>query len=330
MSNTRRSAVGHVQRGLVLLVAVVVGLMHNTHAAKIFTVEKAADNPAELPASAWKLTLQRTMKALKDKKLALTASSLAYHATLTFFPAALGAATIYANFAGTDALRQAIDSTKVLLPRAMYELIHAQLLPLTQASHKSLAVASILSIAALIWTTSGGLQNLIEATNIAYSVDESRNVIKLRLLAVLMSIALLAFGAVVLPLLLLQGTALTSLHAPHIVAVIFPILRWPLLIGLISIALSFIYRYAPNRQEPRWQWVSWGAAAATIIWLAGSAVFFIYAQNFANFNKTYGIFAGIIVLMSWFNLSSLIIILGAQVNHELEKVTRKSNQHANF
>lgn len=280
-----------------------------------------ADSPAEVSRSGWKEALKRTKEALKDKNITTAAAGLAYYATITFFPAVLGLATVYASFAGADALLGVIEGLRQFVPPAIHDLINTQLGPLARAQPASLGIAAAVSIAAVLWTTSGGLQNLIKATNVAYEVDESRGLVKLRLLSVVLSAALLLIGAVITILLIVPGDALTQAGFPEPFATLFPFARWPLLIVMISLALSLVYRYAPDRLQPKWSWVSWGAAAATIIWLAGTAAFFYYTQHFGNFNKSYGTFAGIIIMMVWFNLSALIILVGAQVNKKLEEVT---------
>lgn len=277
--------------------------------------------PNQFQLKDWKKALQATGKALKDKELPTSAAALAYYATLTFFPVVIGIATTYAFFASPENLLKMLGELRAFVPDSIADLLQTQLSPIAESEQKALGIAVIISIAALIWTTSGGLQNLIKTTNIAYDVEESRGLIKMRLLSAFMSLVLLLLGALVFALLILHETALKAMGAPALLADIFPWLRWPLLVVIISIGLAFIYRYAPNRQEPQWQWVSWGAVAATIIWLLGTALFFYYVQHVGNFGKTYGTFAGMIVLMTWFNLSSLIILLGAQVNKTLEDRT---------
>lgn len=282
-----------------------------------------ADSPADLTAKGWRAVLLQTKQALKDKDLARSAAALAYYATLTFFPVLIGTATFITIFWSPDQLLRALDGLRLLVPEAIADLIQAQLAPIANVEPTGRGIAVVVSVLALLWTTSGGLQNLIKATNVAYDVRESRGLIKMRLVSVFMSIALLIFGAAILGVLLLQSNALHAWGFPDVWAGLFPILRWPLLIVLISLALAFIYRYAPNRKAPHWQWVSWGAVAATLIWLGGSLLFFLYVQHFGSFNKTYGTFAGIIILMTWFNLSSLIVLLGAQVNKKLEDIAHQ-------
>jgi membrane protein len=203
----------------------------------------------------------------------------------------------------------------------MQDLLQTQLSPLAKAEQSALGVATLISFLVVLWTISGGIQNLVKATNVTYDVEETRGLVKLRLLSIGLSLAFIVVAAIVLLLLVLQGDALHELGVPTAVADIFPVLRWPLLIVVLSVALAVIYRYAPNRPDPTWSWVSWGATAATLIWLIGTVLFFLYAQNFGNFNKSYGTFASIIILMVWFNLSSFIVLLGAQVNKKLEDVT---------
>ncbi len=281
----------------------------------------SVDSPADLTGKGWKVALKRTKQALKDKNLSMFAASLAYYTTLTFFPAALGLATLYTTIAGGPALLDLLDNLSLVLPPAIQDLLQQQLSPLANASRGSLGVATAVSLVVVLWTVSGGVQNLIKATNIAYEAEETRGFIKLRLVSLALSGVFVLFAALMLLLLVLQGDALHTLGVPTVLSNLFPIFRWPLLVVALSLVLSVIYRYAPNRTEPRWSWVSWGAGAAVIIWLIGTVLFFFYAQHFGNFNKSYGIFASIIILMTWFNLSSLIVLVGAQVNKKLEDVS---------
>jgi membrane protein len=122
-------------------------------------------------------------------------------------------------------------------------------------------------------------------------------------------------------LLTIRTDLLSLLRVPEDLATILLFARWPLLIVLVTIGLSILYRYGPNRKKPRWQWLTWGALIATVVWLIITVVFFIYVQNFANFASTYSVFAGIIIAMMWLNYSATAIILGAQINHRLEKKT---------
>ena len=101
------------------------------------------------------------------------------------------------------------------------------------------------------------------------------------------------------------------------------ILRWLLLAVLLIAGLAVLYRFAPDRDNPRWSWVSWGSVVATVLWVAGSLVFSFYVSTFGNYNKTYGALAGIIILMFWLFLSAFTVLLGAELNTEMELQTAK-------
>lgn len=283
-------------------------------------------NPAAFSRDKWKAALQRTKEALKDKDLAASAAALAYYTTLSFFPVLLGVASLYIYIAGSGGILHILSGLQHVMPAALYETIRNELMPLTKSSSRKALFALIISIIALLWTTSGGVQNLVRATNKAYEVKEDRGFLKLRLISVVFGVLFLVVGGIILGLLLLQPSAFTTFGWPHSLAILLTILRFPILIVLVSLILSSVYRYGPNRKEPYWQWVSWGATAATVLWLVATILFFLYVQYFGSYAKTYGIFAGLIVLMVWFNVSSLIILLGAQVNKKLEEVSPAPTQ----
>jgi membrane protein len=107
------------------------------------------------------------------------------------------------------------------------------------------------------------------------------------------------------------------------------LLRWPLLFAVAVVGLALLYRYGPSRDEPRWQWVSWGAVLATTLWIAGSIGFSLYVKYFGSYNETYGTLGAVIVLLMWLWLSAFIVLLGAQLNAESEhQTTRDSTRGA--
>jgi membrane protein len=105
--------------------------------------------------------------------------------------------------------------------------------------------------------------------------------------------------------------------------IVADLLQWVVLWLGTTAALAFLYRYAPARERPRWHWVSWGSAIATTLWMGASALFAIYVRRFANYGQTYGALGGVIVLLMWFYISSLIVVLGAEINAEMERQTER-------
>jgi membrane protein len=161
------------------------------------------------------------------------------------------------------------------------------------------------------------------AINAAYDEDDTRGFVKRRGLALLLTIGailflVIAFAAIALLPSILADTGLGD--AGRIAA---GAARWVVLFGGMLVALGVLYRYAPDRDQPRWSWVTPGAILATVLWIAGSALFAFYAANFGKYNETYGSLAAVVVVMLWLFLTALAIILGAELNAELERQTAR-------
>jgi membrane protein len=282
--------------------------------------DQQADNPPQLSKGDWKQALKETKGALKNKNLPMLAAGVAFFTTLSFFPMLAAGVAIAALVIDQGQIAQIIASLDTYLPKDLASLVSTQLQTLSGKDAGNALVAAF-AILLSLYSASTATQNLINATNRGYDVDESRGFIKVKLLSIALTLGGLLFTFLLLPLLLATTDFLTGIGIPHVLAAAIIWLRWPLVLILITIALAAFYRYGPDRKDPKWQWVSWGAGAATLIWLIGTALFFLYAQNFGSFSESYGVFAGIIILMTWLNLTAFIFLLGAEVNHRLEKQT---------
>lgn len=285
--------------------------------------EKGANSPKQLSWGDWKQALNETKSALSDKNLPMLAAGVAFYATLAFFPTVAAFVAVFTLVADPAQINAAVQAVESFMPREMASLINTQLRAAEGKPATNIAVA-ILSIALALWGASGGVQNMIKATNEAYSVDESRGFVKLKLISIVLVLGGILLGFPLIFLLIVQGDWLTAIGAPEWLANTFLVSRWLVIVAIMAVGLAAFYRYGPDRADAKWQWVSWGAGAAILIWLIGTLLFFFYAQNFGNFSKNYGVFAGIIVLMTWLNLSAFIFLLGAQVNSRLEAQTSSS------
>lgn len=281
-------------------------------------------SPRQLSFQEWRYALLHTRKALKDKRIPILSAGVAYFATLAFFPLIAAAVAIAAFVIDPNHLQHILTSVEQYLPHDIATLLGNQL-KAALGHHKSNIIVAVVAIFISLVSVSGAMKNLINATNVAYEQHETRPFLRVRLLSLLMTLGSLVAGACIIALLLINDTALRHIGVPELFIDIFSYLRWVILAILMTACLAIFYRYAPNMKNPHWQWVSWGAGIATVIWLLGSALFFLYAKYFADFSHTYSLFAGIIVLMIWLNLSSFIILLGAEINHRLSlRTTRKT------
>lgn len=276
-----------------------------------------AGSPTDFSLKTWRDALLETKNAISNKSLPILAAGIAYFATLAFFPLMAAAVAIAAFIMTESQISDAVAGLSQYLPADIASLISTQLQTLSGGNDSNITIA-IFSILLSLFSVSGAVQNLVAATNVAYGVTETRGFIKLRSTSLAMTFSVVLLGFIILPLLLIKAEFLTGFGVPRVAADILMIGRWPVLIGIVMVVLAVFYRYGPDRHNPAWQWVSWGAVIATIIWSIVTVMFFVYAQYFANFSETYSLFAGIIVLMIWLNASSLAVLVGAEVNHRLE------------
>ena len=155
-----------------------------------------------------------------------------------------------------------------------------------------------------------------------YEEEETRGFIKLNAQSLLFTVAIIGFLVVALVCVVALPAVLDFL--PRFTGQIITYARWPVLATLVAIGLALIYRFGPDRTEPRWRWISWGSAFAAIVWLAGSAIFSWYVASFGSFNKTYGSLGAVIGFMIWMWISSIVILVGGKLNAEIEHQTARN------
>jgi membrane protein len=276
-----------------------------------------AKSPNDFSFEDWRIVLLETKNAIGAKHLGMQAAGVAYFATLAFFPLVVATVALSSLVIEPKQAEALIHSVEQYLPGDMASLVSTQLENATK-NQSGNVIAGIIAIALALFAISGAVQNGISATNVSYGREEDRNFIKLRLIAIALTAVSILGGLVIVGLLAMNSATLAFLQVPDSIDFLILALRWIVLVGLVGTGLAIFYRYGPNRRNPRWQWVSWGAVIATLIWLLGTILFFVYVQYFASFSDTYSVFAGIIVLMTWLNLSAFIVLLGAEINHRLE------------
>jgi membrane protein len=172
-----------------------------------------------------------------------------------------------------------------------------------------------------LWSASSGTSALIEAVNVAYDETERRGFFRRRALALAMAVGLIVFGIVALFVITALPLVFERVGFGDEGRTLLMVLRWPVLALLAMVGLSVLYRFAPNRSRAQWRWLSVGAVVATIMWIAASLLLSLWVSSFGNYGATYGTLAGVIVLMLWMLFSTLSILVGAEINSELEAQT---------
>jgi membrane protein len=195
----------------------------------------------------------------------------------------------------------------------------------TQQSGGALSFGMIIGLLLTLWSANKGTKALITSLNIVYDEEEDRGFFKLNLWSLMLTVSGIIGVLIVLGLLVALPALIDKLPLSSIAQEIFRYARWPLMASMVVVGLALIYRLAPDREQPKWRWVSWGSVIATLLWMFGSFLFSYYASNFGDYNKTYGSMGAIAILMLWFFLSTYVVLLGAEINAEMEHQTQKDS-----
>jgi membrane protein len=251
----------------------------------------------------------------------MLAAGVAFFAFLAIPPALIAALTLYGLVADPQTVARQMQGLAGSLPREAQPLIADQLNAVVSGSNGALSLGLAVSVLLALWTASSGTSNLMAAVNIAYDEQETRGFLKLRAIALALTLGAIVFMLLTLFLLAAVPPLLQALQLGIVGTILAQVLRWALLVALVIAALAIVYRLASNRDAPKFVWTSPGAIIATVLWVLGSGLFSLYVNNFGSYNKTYGTLAGIIVFLLWLYLTSYIILLGAEINAEAEKQT---------
>lgn len=279
-----------------------------------------ADRPTEIPAQGWKQIVKRGWKEAKADQVPLLAAGVAYYAFLAIFPALVAIVSIYGLFADPATITSQLKSLTEALPGQARQVITDQVTALA-ARRTALGIGLIISILIALWSASGGISNMLTAITTAYDEEEKRGFIKKRLLSLALTVGAILFMLIMLGIVAVLPPLLNSIFGSGLLKWVFQILGWLVLMVIVMVVLGILYRVAPDRDAPKIKWVSVGAVVATVIWLLASIGFSIYSSTFGNYAKTYGVFAGIVVLLFWLWLTAYAILLGAEINAETEQQT---------
>lgn len=282
-----------------------------------------AELPTQIPPKGWWQVTRRAFKESSADNLGIMAGGIAYAAFLAIFPALIAGISLFGLVADPATIAQQAEGVLAALPESAQPLLRDQIVSLTQTSGSALSWSLAISILLALWSASSGTSSLMTGVNIAYDEQESRNFIKLRGTALLLTLGAIIFVLLTLALVAVVPAALNALQLGTFINVIVQIVRWVLLVVLIVVALAVVYRLAPDRDAPRFTWTSVGALVAAVLWVVASLGFSLYVNNFGSYNKTYGALAGVVVLLLWLYLTSYIILLGAEINAESEKQTKQ-------
>lgn len=283
------------------------------------------DDPLEIPAAGWRNTIRRALKEIKRDRITIIAAGVAFYWFLAIFPLLFAAVGLITLLRITPDAAQAIkDVLDTLLPDgAAKVLTNAVTNSQTRATASGLT-ALLIGIGIALWGASSGMAATQVGLDVAYDVPDDRTFVKKRLMSLVLILATLVLGGIAVVLLVFGeplGTYVRdAIGAGDYFVWLWTAARWVLALLAIVTLFALFYFIGPNRQPPSWSWLSPGGILATLIWVAASVLFSVYVSNFGgSYAKTYGALAGVIVLVLWLYMTALAILVGAELNGELER-----------
>jgi membrane protein len=282
---------------------------------------RRSKSPFAIPWAGWKDILWRTYQRIDDDRLLATAGGVVFFGLLAIFPAVTALVSSYGLFADPATISDNLQTLAMMLPAGTFEIVEDQVARVVSKGNSVLGTTFVFGLVLALWSANAGVKSIFDALNVAYEEREKRGFIKLNLISLSFTV-----GAIVALLLMVGAVVAFPLALDHLgiapeSKLIVALARWPLLLVILLAALAVLYRFAPSRDAPRWQWLSIGAVAAALLWIAGSSLLSWYLSAFANYNATYGSLGAAIGLMTWMWMSAIVIMFGAELNSEIERQT---------
>ena len=268
---------------------------------------------------AWWTILACTWQRICKDNLSALAAGAAFYALLSLFPALTALASLYGLIADPNMAERQVTTMQGLLPPQAVTLIATWLQAFLDGPRGRFGIGLVVSVLFAFWSAWSATGMLMTAVNVCYGETERRSFVWFNLRAVALTAGLALFGTAALALLAVLPAALSFLPLTEAWNNAIALVRWPALAGIVVVALAIVYHYAPDRAHPRWQWVSWGAVAATALWLMASAAFTIYVAKVGSYDRTYGSLGAVVILLLWFYLSAYVTMIGAELNAEIER-----------
>jgi membrane protein len=280
---------------------------------------RRSSSPLAIPWSGWKDIFWRTLQRIDDDRLLATAGGVVFFGLLAIFPAVTALVSSYGLFADPSTISNNLQTLAMMLPEGTFQIVADQVARVVSKGNTALGATFLFGLMLAVWSANAGVKSIFDALNVAYEENEKRGFIKLNLISLTFTV-----GAIAALLLMVGAVVAFPLALDHLgiapeSKLIVALARWPLLLVILLAALAMLYRFAPSRDAPRWQWLSIGAVTAAVLWIAGSALLSWYLSAFANYNATYGSLGAAIGLMMWMWMSAIVIMFGAELNSEIER-----------
>lgn len=272
----------------------------------------------------WKKVLIGTYDGINRDRILATAAGVVFYGLLAIFPAVTALVSSYGLFADPSTISDNLHSLALMLPAGSFGIVQDEIGRVLAKANSSLSLVFIFGLLLAIWSANAGVKAILDALNVAYGETERRSFVRLNLISLAFTVTALVAVLVMVGAVVGVPLALAHLGLDTQARLLVQIGRWPVLALVSFAALLVLYRYGPSRVTPRWRWLVAGALAAVFLWLVGSALLSLYLSNFANYTATYGSLGAAIGLMTWMWMSAIIILVGAELNSEIERRASRS------
>jgi membrane protein len=284
---------------------------------------REATTPEQIPSRGWRDILLRVFWSISEDRILSTSGSVAFFALLAIFPGIAAIVSLYGLFADASTIGNHLSLLSGFLPDGVLQLIAEQITLISRQGNETLGTAFAVGLLIAVGSANSGMAALFDALNVVYDEREKRTLIRFYSTTFLFTLAGIVFvivaitGVVLLPLMLkFVGLATTTEW-------LLAILRWPILFMTLVVSLACIYRHGPSRRDARWRWVTWGSILGALLWIAASSLFSWYVAAFDSYNATYGSLGAGVGFMVWLWLSTVIVLLGGELNAEMEHQTAR-------
>lgn len=280
-----------------------------------------AYSPWEIPWKGWKTILLRVKDQIKKDYVSIVAAGVAFFMFLALFPALAAIFSIYGLVVEPAQVEQQLSQVAETLPKETYDMISNILTQTAEKSSGSLSWSLIISLLISLWSANKATSAIFEGMNIAYNETDERGFIKQKAITLGFTLGAIIIGIIAIAVVIAFPAVIDRLGLPDLLRNGLAFLRWIILAGIIYVVILLLYRTAPDRTTPKMMWLTPGALFSTILWIGASLLFTFYMNNFGEYDQTYGSIAAVIILLLWFYLTGFIIILGAELNAQIEHQT---------
>lgn len=281
-------------------------------------------SPTKISGSGWKTIALRVKDQIGENNVAIVAAGVAFYGFLAVFPAIMALISIYGLAMDPQQIESQISQISSMLPEQAYELLQDQIEQFTATSSQSLSWGTALGILFSLWSANKGIKSLFTGVDIAYDTVNTRGLISQNALTLVFTLGAILLVILSIIFIVVFPAVVHMLGLPSGIESLISWLRWVVLALIVVFYLCLIYKFAPARPRPRLRWVLPGAVLATVLWLIASWGFSYYVSNFGNYGEIYGSISAVVILMLWLLLSSMIILIGAELNSEMEYFARNS------